>query len=65
MRQAVLRQAVDDVFNQWSAGYWVPATGVLVETLLDRADDADLRDAEALIDRLRSVPTAHETERPL
>ena len=31
----------------------MPATGVLVETLLDRGADADLAEAEAAIERLR------------
>ena len=35
----------------------VPATGVLVETLLDRGDDADVAEAEAAIERLSQAPT--------
>jgi len=35
----------------------VPATGVLVETLLDRGADADVADAEAAIERLAAAPT--------
>jgi len=34
----------------------VPATGVLVETLLDRAADGDVAEAEAAIDRLADAP---------
>ncbi len=34
----------------------VPATGVLVETLLDRGADGDMAEAEAAIERLASAP---------
>jgi hypothetical protein len=34
----------------------VPATGVLVETLLDRGADGDVVEAEAAIDRLAAAP---------
>jgi hypothetical protein len=34
----------------------VPATGVLVETLLDRGADGDVGEAEAAIDRLARLP---------
>ena len=37
----------------WSA----PATAVLVESLLRRGTDGDLREAQAAIDRLAAVPT--------
>ena len=35
----------------------VPATGVLVETLLDRRADVDVAEAEAAITRLAAAPT--------
>jgi hypothetical protein len=35
----------------------IPATGVLVETLLDRGADADVVEAEAAIERLAAAPT--------
>jgi hypothetical protein len=34
----------------------IPATGVLVETLLDRAADGDVAEAEAAIERLAAAP---------
>ena len=34
----------------------VPATGVLVETLLDRGADADVAEADAAIERLAAAP---------
>ena len=40
--------------NCWSWG--VPATGVLVETLLDRGADGDVVEAEAAIERLAAAP---------
>ena len=40
-------------------GWGVPATGVLVETLLDRASDGDLAEAEAAITRLADAPADH------
>jgi hypothetical protein len=35
----------------------IPATGVLVETLLDRGGDGDVTEAEAAIERLEALPT--------
>ena len=49
--------AVDDLFRSGQLGYCVPATGVLVETLLDRGADGDVQEAEAAIDRLAAAPT--------
>ncbi|AKK30401.1 cyclase [Mycobacterium sp. EPa45] len=40
-------------------GWGVPATGVLVEMLLDRGSPADLREAEAAVERLASAPADH------
>ena len=34
----------------------IPATGVLVETLLDRGADGDVAEAEAAIERLADAP---------
>jgi len=48
--------AVDDLFRSGQLGYCVPATGVLVETLLDRGADGDLVEAEAAIERLAAAP---------
>ncbi len=39
-----------------SWGYAIPATGVLVETLLDSGAEADVADAEATIERLAAAP---------
>jgi hypothetical protein len=57
---SLVRAAVDDLFRegQQPCGAWgFPATGVLVETLLDRGTDADVAEAEAAIDRLAAMPT--------
>jgi hypothetical protein len=52
-----MRAAVDDLFRQGQLlGFGVPATGVLVETLLDRAADGDMAEAEAAIKRLATAP---------
>jgi class 3 adenylate cyclase len=48
--------AVDDLFRSGQLGYCVPATGVLVETLLDRGADGDVQEAEAAIGRLADAP---------
>jgi hypothetical protein len=51
-----IRAAIDDLFRQGQTlGWGIPATGVLVETLLIRADDGDLTEAEAAIDRLAAT----------
>jgi hypothetical protein len=43
-----MRAAVDKLFsNGQSLGWGIPATGVLVETLVDRGDESDLAEAEA------------------
>ena len=48
-----LRVAADGQFREGRLlGWSIPATGVLVETLLDRAADGDLAEAEAAIERL-------------
>ena len=53
-----MRAAVDDLFREGQLLAWgVPATGVLVETLLDRGADADVAEAEAAIERLAAAPT--------
>ena len=54
----LMRAAVDDLFRErLLLGWGFPATGVLVETLLDRSTDADVAEAEAAIDRLARLPT--------
>jgi len=57
---SLMRAAVDDLVRhgQLACGVWgVPATGVLVETLLDRGADADVVEAEAAIEQLAAAPT--------
>jgi hypothetical protein len=54
----LMRAAVDDLFREGLLlGWGFPATGVLVETLLDRGADADVAEAEAAIDRLARLTT--------
>jgi hypothetical protein len=53
----VMRVAVDDLFREGRLlGWGVLPTGVLVETLLDRAVDGDVAEAEAAIERLAAAP---------
>jgi hypothetical protein len=53
-----MRAAVDDLFRDGQPLVWgIPATGVLVETLLDRGADGDVAEAEAAIERLAAAPT--------
>ena len=52
-----MRAAVDHLFRQGRLLMWgIPATGVLVETLLDRGTESDVAEAEAAIERLASAP---------
>jgi hypothetical protein len=53
---ALIRAAADDLFANGQLPYSVLATGVLVETLLDRGADGDVAEAEAAIDRLAAAP---------
>ena len=49
----LMRAAVDDLVGEGQLLIWgVSATGVLVETLLDRRADGDVAEAEAAIERL-------------
>ncbi|WP_068187305.1 adenylate/guanylate cyclase domain-containing protein [Mycobacterium sp. UM_CSW] len=53
----LMRAAADHVFREGQLlVYGIPATGVLVETLLDRGTDADVAEAEAAIKRLAAAP---------
>lgn len=57
----LMRAAVDQLAREGQLAAWgTPATGVLVETLLRRAADGDLAEAEAAIDRLAAVPADGE-----
>ena len=54
---SLMRAAVDHLFRDGRLlAYSVPTTGVLLETLLDRAADGDLAEAEAAITRLADAP---------
>jgi len=53
----LMRAAVDDLFREGQLLLWgIPATGVLVETLLDRGDESDVAEAEVAIERLAAAP---------
>ena len=52
----LMRAAVDHLFREGRLLVWgTPATGVLVETLLDRGADGDVAEAEAAIERLAAA----------
>jgi hypothetical protein len=54
-----MRAAVDHLFREGQLLMWcVSATGVLVETLLDRGNDVDVAEADAAIERLAAAGTA-------
>jgi hypothetical protein len=53
-----MRAAVDHLFSEGRLLVWgVQATGVLVETLLERGSEGDVTEAEAAIERLAAAPT--------
>ena len=53
----LMRAAVDHLFREGRLlMHGVAATGVLVETLLDRGSDGDVAEAEAAIERLAAAP---------
>jgi class 3 adenylate cyclase len=53
----LMRAAVDHLFREGRLlGWGVAATGVLVETLLDRGADGDVAEAEAAITKLADAP---------
>jgi hypothetical protein len=52
-----MRAAADHLFREGRLLFWgIPATGVLVETLLDRGAESDVADAEVAIERLAAAP---------
>lgn len=54
---SLLRAAGDHLFRDGRLLLWsIPATGVLVKTLLDRCADGDVAEAEAAIERLAAAP---------
>jgi len=53
----LMRAAVDHLFREGQLLAWgVPATGVLVKTLLDRGAESDVAEAQTAIERLASAP---------
>jgi hypothetical protein len=54
---ALMRATVDQLFHEGRLLMWgIPATGVLVETLLDHGAERDVAEAEAAITRLADAP---------
>ncbi len=54
----LMRGALDDLVREGQLLAWgLPATGIFVETLLDRGTDADIAEAEAAMVRLAQAPT--------
>jgi adenylate cyclase len=53
----VSRAVVDDEFDTGEMLYRAPAVMALVESLLQRATDADLQEAQAAVNRLAATPT--------
>ncbi len=52
----LMRAALDDLVREGKVLAWgIPATGVLVETLLERGSDGDVAEAEAAIERLAAA----------
>ena len=51
-----MRAATNDLFHAGQHSYGIPATGFLVETLLERGTQGDVAEAEAAIDRLAAAP---------
>jgi hypothetical protein len=52
-----MRAAVDHLVRQGQLLQWgIPATDVLVKTLLDRGTESDVAEAEAAIERLAAAP---------
>ena len=53
----LMRAAVDDLDREGQLPSWgIPATGVLVETLLGRGAEGDVAEAEVAIERLAAAP---------
>jgi class 3 adenylate cyclase len=53
----LMRTALDHLIRQGQLlAYGIPATGVLVETLLERGTDGDVAEAQAAIERLAAAP---------
>ena len=55
---SLMRASTDHLFREHRLLAWgVPATGVLVEALLDRGAAGDVEEARAAVDRLAAAPT--------
>jgi hypothetical protein len=53
----IMRTAIDHLIRGGQLLSWgIPATGVLVETLLDRGTNSDVAEAQAAIERLAAAP---------
>jgi adenylate cyclase len=52
----VIHKSVDDMTARGQVGYYIPAVGALVETLLDRGAEGDVAEAEAVVARLAAAP---------
>jgi AAA ATPase domain/Putative zinc-finger len=53
----IMRAVVENQFREGRLSGWsIPATGVLVETLLDRGAHGDMAEAEAAVERLADAP---------
>ena len=54
----LMRAATDELVREGRLLLWgIPATGVLVEALLDRGADGDVAEADAAIERLAAAPS--------
>jgi hypothetical protein len=62
---AVLRPAVDDLFQAGQFAWCMPATGMLVDTLLTRGGEADLQEAQTAIERLAAAPNHEMVDREI
>jgi adenylate cyclase len=52
---SVIRKSLDDMITRRQLSYCIPATGVLVETLLERGTDGDVNEAQNAVARLASA----------
>ena len=62
---AVLRAAVDDLFQAGQFAWCIPPTGMFVETLLTRGGEADLQEAQTAIERLAAAPNHEMVDREI
>ncbi len=53
---AQIRKSLDDLFVGGQYMYIVGATALLVQALLSRADENDLAEAEAAVERMAAIP---------